>query len=228
MMDKITTVFLDVDNTLIDFNKSATKAMKDTFSHFSLPFSDDYVPVFFNVNDRLWEAVERNELTMTELHATRWKTIFEETHTDFNGVAFEQEFISQLSFSAIEVEGARDLLEYLSKKYTLCVASNTSLALRQNKRLESLDFLKYFTHRFYSSEIGASKPSPEFFTSALNTLGNIPKDEIVFIGDSLSADIKGAEHFGIASIWFNINSIEPTSITPKITVTSLSEIKNFL
>ncbi len=229
MKNRITTVLFDIDNTLIDFNKSAIKAIGETFEFFNIPYDQSIFALFFKENKKLWEKVEKSLIMTDELHKIRWKIIFEKSGHDFDGVEFEKKFNELLAFSAIEVDGARDLIEYLSPKYTLCVASNTSLAERQNRRLDSLGFTKYFKHRFYSCEMGAPKPSVKFFEKCFEALSDTSKNEVVFIGDSISADIKGAKNFGISSIWFNFNKeTEAPETVPDITVLSLDEIKNIL
>ena len=49
------------------------------------------------------------------------------------------------------------------------------------------------------------------------------------IGDSPTADIKGAYEYGIAPIWFNWRQEKlPEGIVPAHVVKSLAEIKNIL
>ena len=46
------------------------------------------------------------------------------------------------------------------------------------------------------------KPHPGIFEKALSYVG-FKKDEVIHIGDSVQADILGAQNFGIKSIWIN-------------------------
>ena len=63
----------------------------------------------------------------------------------------------------------------------------------------------------------------------MQRLGGISKDEIVIIGDSLTADIEGGISYGIKTIWFNKYGKNPLKdINSDFTVTSLSDIKSFL
>jgi FMN phosphatase YigB (HAD superfamily) len=56
----------------------------------------------------------------------------------------------------------------------------------------------------------------------------IPSDT-VFIGDSLSSDISGANNVGIHSIWYNRNEeINNTLIIPNQEIKDLSELKKIL
>ena len=72
----ITTVLFDIDNTLIDFNKSAAKAIAETFDFFGVQYAESIFPLFFEENNKLWKRVENKTLTTNELHKIRWNTIF--------------------------------------------------------------------------------------------------------------------------------------------------------
>lgn len=224
----LTTVLIDVDNTLLDFNKCVKETIGVMFKRHNLELSDAVFPVFKEVNDMLWLRIEAGELDRQGLYKVRWKMIFERLGIDKDGPSFENEFRLAFSESKQTVEGAYELLEYLSKKYTVCAASNAS-AWQQNKRLRNTDMMKYLTHLFISEELGAPKPKKEFFDKCLERLGNIPKEEVVLIGDSLSADINGGVAYGIKTIWFNYDNAPVTDdIRADIIVNSLAEIRNYI
>ena len=77
--------------------------------------------------------------------------------------------------------------------------------------------------------MGALKPAKDFFDGCLKEMGNITPDEIIMIGDSLTADIIGGKEYGLKTIWFNPNKLPiPKDLTPDHTVNSLLEIKQIL
>ena len=223
----IKAILIDVDNTLLDFNLSAGAAMKLCCGKFGIIFTEEFLPTFIAINDMLWRKIERGELTVEELHKIRWNTVFAALKVSFDGPTFEREFIATLFHTAIPVDGAIDIVRYLSAKYVLCTASNAIHAQQMN-RLKISGILPFIAHVFDSEEIGVKKPSPQFFEACLKALSPIKKDEIMLIGDSLSADIAGAENFGIRSIWFNRSNVPKTDIKAFATVTSLSDIKRIL
>jgi putative hydrolase of the HAD superfamily len=70
-----------------------------------------------------------------------------------------------------------------------------------------------------------SKPNPEIFTLAKLTLGNIPSENILLVGDNPYSDIEGAQNFGFKTIWFNTKQKElPQKIQPTMTVSKLEDI----
>ncbi len=73
--------------------------------------------------------------------------------------------------------------------------------------LESLGIRKYFKAVWSSADFGKIKPNREFYDMAINSvLQDNPtetKEDIVFVGDTYSTDIKGASNAGIHAIWIN-------------------------
>ena len=53
-----------------------------------------------------------------------------------------------------------------------------------------------------SEDVTSYKPSPEIFNAALETLGLAP-EEVLHVGDSLTADVAGANALGIPVAWVN-------------------------
>ncbi|MDE5996069.1 MAG: YjjG family noncanonical pyrimidine nucleotidase [Eubacterium sp.] len=224
----ITNVLMDVDNTLLDFNKCAEEAIKIGFSKWNIEYNNKVFPAFLEVNDSLWRKIETGEIDKKTLYQIRWNTIFERLGIDENGPAFEQDFRNIFSDSKEPVDGAYEILDYLSGKYTVSVASNASYQ-QQLKRLNNADMMKYFTHIFNSEQIGYPKPEPKFFDACFERLGNIPKEEVIMIGDSLSADINGGAAYGIKTLWFKYNKTDvPNYVKADFIVNSLDEIKNIL
>lgn len=225
-MDNVKAVLIDIDNTLLDFDKSAARSIKMCSDKFGLIYNEKIFRVFKKVNDELWRKIEKKELTREQLHETRWNIIFSETGIDFDGKRFEKQFLSNLNFCACKVDGAEDLMAYLSKKYSVFTASN-SPSEQQEKRLALSGLNKYVVKSFMSQAIGYDKPDLRFFDECIKGIRPITKEQTVFIGDSLSADICGAKEYGIKTIWFNPKKISCDNIAD-YTVFKLKDIKNIL
>jgi 2-haloacid dehalogenase/putative hydrolase of the HAD superfamily len=59
-----------------------------------------------------------------------------------------------------------------------------------------------FTAVVTSDEVGAYKPARAMFTRALTALG-LAADDVLHVGDSLTADVAGAHAAGIRAVWVN-------------------------
>lgn len=224
----ISTVFLDVDNTLLDFNACALASMQEAFAYFGLPFSKEEVfPVFLRINSALWTQIEEGTLTKDQHYQIRWKTILKELGIDFDGITLENKFVEGLHEHAIPVEGAQELLEYLKPRYTLCVTSNAPYE-QQIHRLQLSGFYEYMDSFYVSETVGYQKPAKEFFDHCLQDQ-NVKKENVILIGDSLQADIQGGQNTGICTIWFNPQHKKCTLKTaPTYEIDQLKKIKNFL
>lgn len=224
----IKAVFIDVDDTLLDFGACAKEAMKETMSEFDMVFEEGMFPVFARVNEELWLAIERGELTREGLWQVRWNKIFAELGIEADGLAFEWKFHDRLARSAVAVDGAKELLEYLAERYPVCVTTNAPHR-QQIIRLTSAGMIGSIRHVFTSEKIGVSKPAPAFFEACFKELGDTFPQETIIIGDSLTADIRGGAAFGMKTCWYDPHGkVRPEDIRPDYIVKSLSEIKNIL
>ncbi len=220
-------VFIDIDDTLLDFTKCANDAIKSACNKFGVPYTTTLVDTFHPINLDLWHRLEKKEVTKEKLFDTRFQIVFDKLGIKADGIAFETAFRENFHESAILVDGARDLLEYLRSKYKVYVASNASMH-QQTNRMKRAELDGYIDGYFVSEEIGFPKPQKEFFDACFKALPDVKPQDVVMIGDSLSADIKGACEYGLKTIWYNHRN-EPTSdVKCDYIVSRLSEVKNIL
>jgi HAD superfamily hydrolase (TIGR01509 family) len=67
---------------------------------------------------------------------------------------------------------------------------------------DDLGIGRYFRFRGYSDELRLRKPDPRIFRAALQGLG-LAAQEVVHIGDDVTADVAGAAAVGMRTVWFN-------------------------
>ncbi len=224
----IKAVLIDIDNTLLDFNKSSFVAIRNTAAAHAVNLPVRTFDVFLRVNDELWTELENGQITKADIYKYRWQRIFEELQIEADSFSFEEDFRKEMRKTAIVVEGANDLLVYLSEKYPVYTASNAS-KLQQKSRLEAAGLSQYLSGMFTSEDIGFQKPAKEFFYSCCKELYPILPEEIVMIGDSADADIIGAKRFGLKSIWFDYYGKAPENLCfTDFRITKLSEIKDII
>jgi 2-haloacid dehalogenase len=230
----IKVVLIDIDNTLLSFTGYVKEAMRKGFSFFGLkPYTEAMFPVFEKINGSLWRQIEQGTLTFEELEKCRWNLIFKELGIDFDGMAFEEYFREKLFYSAVPEDGAEDLLKYLSRKYTLCAASNGPYE-QQINRLKIGKMDEYFTYCFISSRIGAQKPSRQFFDYCFSVLKEIEypdlePEEVIIIGDSVSSDISGGREYGMHTcLYQKSETLEKGDHVADYVVRNLAEIKTIL
>jgi len=223
----IKAVFIDVDDTLLDFRACAKQAMQETMKEFGMVYEESMFPVFLKINNEMWLAIERGELTREGLWKIRWNRIFAELGIKGDGPAFETVFHDKLAVSAVKVDGAGEIMEYLASRYRVFVTTNAP-HYQQVTRLTTAGLITHVEKVFTSEEIGVSKPAPQFFAACFARL-NVHPEETVIIGDSLTADIRGGGAFGMKTCWFNPDRKEaPADIAIDYEVHTLAEIRNYL
>ncbi|HEY1081825.1 MAG TPA: HAD-IA family hydrolase [Prosthecobacter sp.] len=90
-------------------------------------------------------------------------------------------------------DDVRPALDELARDHQFCVLSNFDRRLRSILAGHGLD--RYFPHILLSSEVGAAKPHPRMFSTALRLTGAVA-GESWHVGDDLRCDIQGALNAG--------------------------------
>lgn len=91
----------------------------------------------------------------------------------------------------------------------------------------------YFEQVVISAQVGIRKPNPGIFQQALDHFKTAPEN-VAMVGDTLGADILGAQNAGIASIWItrraerSDNRAHEDTIRPDAVIASLSELPPLL
>lgn len=144
---------------------------------------------------------------------------------------FAEEFMRHVDLD----EKAVEVLRKLREKYKLGIVSNLSIPEAAWELLEKFDLKKYFGAIIISGEAKKRKPSPEIFEKALKIL-EVKGSEAIFIGDTLSTDIKGAKNMGMQTILIKRDSSktlfweseEKDQVKPDKIITSLKELPKIL
>lgn len=226
-MDKIKVVFVDIDNTLLDFNACAKDSMIKVGKEMGIPLPSNVMDTFLPINNSLWARIEQGTLDLEGLHLIRWNMVLAALGLTGDGPSFEKRFKQKLFYSAIKVNGAAQMLDYLSQKYIVCAASNGPYE-QQEYRLTKAGLDKYISNIFVSERVQVSKPSPLFFDYCFERLGKFTPKEAIMIGDSLSADIKGAKDYGMNTCWFDYYQTDKFSEYADYKILNLLDIKNIL
>lgn len=110
--------------------------------------------------------------------------------------------------------GVEKLFQTLDKAgYLLGIASNFDHRLRQV--VEGFGELSLARYLIISSEVGWKKPAREFFDQ-LCRIANLSSLEILFIGDDLDNDYKGARSAGLHAYLFDPQGRSPLPILKRL------------
>lgn len=224
----IKNVFLDVDDTLLDFHKAEAIAIRKTFSDMGIEPSEELIRHYSAVNLNQWHNLEKGLTTREKLLTERFDILYGELGLRLSSEKTQGIYEEYLSREAYFIDGARELLDNLYGKYKLFVASNGT-AYVQRGRIEITGIAKYFEQIFISEFIGFDKPSKEFFNACFAIISDFEPSESIIVGDSLSSDIRGGINAGIKTCWYNPNRKPQSAETvPDFEIHSLSELPALL
>lgn len=198
----IKTVFLDIDDTLLDFRKAEALAIRHTFIELGVEPTDELIQLYSGINLSQWKLLEKGEITRAELLTRRFDILYSQIGLDISSQKTQSLYEENLSHGAYFLDGAEELLQALCGKYELYITSNGT-AYVQSGRIKISGMAKYFKDIFISELVGFDKPSKAFFDACFAKIPGLEKDKSIVIGDSLTSDIQGGINAGIKTCWFN-------------------------
>ena len=226
-MKKYTTLYFDLDNTLLDFTKSEHTAIKKLLSQYSLPSNNKIAKVYSDINRTFWEAFERGDIKKEEIYAGRFKKLLDVLKESRDTEAMARDYFGFLSCGYDLVDNAIDILSHLKQGGYKIYATTNGVAFTQYKRIKNSGLEPYFDAVFVSEEAGHQKPEKAYFDFVLANTEEKDKNNILIIGDSQSSDILGGINAGIDTCWYNPTGAEAKySCTYKIG--SLLDLKKIL
>ncbi len=170
----LNTIFLDLDDTLLDFHRAEAAALSKTLEQLGIPPTAETVARYSAINAQQWRLLEEGKFTRDEILTRRFDIL----------------------------PGAEALLNTLAPRYALYLVSNGTAAV-QAGRIASAGIAPYFKNIFISEEMGLHKPQREFFDACFAAIPGFHREEALIIGDSLTSDIRGGNNAGIRTCWFN-------------------------
>ena len=221
-------ILFDADNTLYDFNRSEKYALEQAFSDYNIPFSEEFVGIYHEVNKQCWKAFEEGEMDQNTLRSRRFELFLGEIKVDGDSKKMGTNYLQHLANTDFMIDGARSLLNRLLGKYKMAIVTN-GLQDVQRPRVRKTKTEHYFEAIIVSEEIGASKPGSAFFEHTFEQIGQPTKKEALMVGDSLNSDIRGGNDFGIDTCWFNPGKQRNESdIVPKFEIDDLNLLESIL
>ncbi len=200
--NKIDWVFLDLDNTLWDFDANAKEALKVLFERHQLQFHtsyqvDQFISLYEDVNKAYWKRYERGEVSKEILRSARFTDTFQ-----LMGLQpalwpqnVWQEYLDICPLMPLLTPHALEALSKLSQKFRLGILTNgfeetQAIKLKESGILPFIDFVQS------SESVGDAKPNKSFFDLALSRV-NVLNINCLYIGDNLETDVLGGVNSGI-------------------------------
>ena len=195
-------LFLDLDDTILDFHKAERIAIHKTLGELGLEPTEEVLGRYHLINKAHWEMLERGELTREEVVTGRFKVLFDRFGLPVDAVACARAYEQNLAIGHYFLPGAEEAVDALSKKYRLFLASNGTSSV-QAGRMTSANLYRFFEKVFVSQEIGYNKPAKEYFDRCFAQIPDFDPKKAMIVGDSLTSDIQGGINAGIRTCWVN-------------------------
>lgn len=199
---RYTTLLFDLDNTLFDAQTAELLAFDHALQSGGIPSPRQHLPTYVEINDALWAAVERQELTPNQVQARRFADLVEAAGLAADPQVLADKFVEGMGGFGELYPGAHDVLQRLGSVATLALVTN-GLGEIQRARIERLELEPLFTAIIISGEVGTAKPGTGIFDLAFEALNQPAKQSALMIGDSLTSDIAGGANYGISTCWYN-------------------------
>ena len=220
-------LFLDLDDTILDFHKAERIAISKTIRDFGVEPTEEILNLYHEINKWHWEQLELGNLTRAQVLVNRFGVLFEKLGVEVDAQKCAKVYEKNLSTGHYFLPGAEEAVDRLHKKYRLFLASNGT-AVVQKGRMTSANLYRFFEQVFVSQEIGHNKPSKDYFEACFARIPGFEKEKAMIVGDSLSSDIKGGINAGIKTVWVNPGHKESGQIKPDYEIEALSQLEALL
>lgn len=228
-------VWIDLDDTLIDFKANSLVALRLTYTDFALhcyfPSCEAWEECYMRHNHALWDRYNRAEITQDYLRMHRFLDPISENapidEATFAPTArlMDLRYLDHLADQRNMVDGAMTLVDFFrGKGYRTGVLSNGFHDV-QHRKIHTVGLDSKIDLIVLSDDIGVNKPDPRIYRHAMERTGITEPSAHLMIGDNPDTDIAGAIHSGWRAILFDPKSRHQLTDTDNlITVASLHDI----
>ena len=223
-------ILWDVDGTLLDFAAAEKAAIQKLFGEFGLgECTDGMVARYSAINDAYWKRLERGEITKAEVLVGRYRDFFSEIGVDPSlAETFNARYQIALGDTVAYRDDSLEIVKALHGRVKQYVVSNGTV-IAQAKKLERSHLGEWMDGIFLSEQLGAEKPSPRFFEQVFAALPDIPKEDMLIVGDSLTSDMQGGLNAGVPTCWYNPQSLpRPADMAIAFEIQNLQQIYELL
>lgn len=231
-MKKYKHLFFDLDHTLWDFDKNTSEAIEEIykifhFSSWSFFTFDDFMKVFHEVNNYLWDKFNHGLIDRIDLRNKRFNLILEKLGVNSNEIpsGIGEKYLELAPVKSGVIDDTHEILEYLKPNYQLHIISNGFDDV-QHSKMKASRIHGYFDVIVTSDSSGHRKPQRGIFDFAMDRAG-ASLDDSIMIGDNINTDIIGAQNASMDHIYYNPNKI-PHSLDVTYEIESLKELRKIL
>lgn len=223
--DEIAVVWLDLDDTLIDFHTNSRRALGRLYRTAGLDrmwsSADAWIDCYERYNQQLWAEYAAGDISRDHLRMERFRLPLAEggcpdCEARRLSARFDTEYLDYLAEERELVPGALELLEALRcAGVTVGILSN-GFAEVQYRKIKRAGLEPYIDIVVLSDDIEVNKPDVRLYRHAQERAGIADASRHMMIGDNPDTDIRGAVDAGWHAVLFDPQSKSP-EVTPRVT-----------
>lgn len=197
-------IYFDLDNTLLDHTSAESKAQQATYEQYSELQKvelDIWLSKYKEVNHNLWNQyqkglVDRHQLQFSRFNDTMLQLELSASRSKEIGNSYMQNYQKYWCW----VDGVEESFSKISDRFEVGLITN-GFKETQLKKYKHLSLDRYSDVMIVSEDIGKMKPHPMVFDHATEVAG-VPREEILYVGDSYSSDVVGGKNAGWKTAWY--------------------------
>lgn len=221
-------LLFDADGTLFDYDRAEMAALEAAFGRIGLRFQPNFLPLYRQINQDCWQALEQGRLKPEVLKVVRFEQFFAALGLNASAERFSAAYLECLAERSDLVEDALEVLDALRGQYEMAILTNGLRAV-QRPRLARSAIRDHVREMIISEEIGAAKPAREFFDAAFARIGHPQPEQVLMIGDNWVSDIQGAAQYGVHTCWYNPGRFpRPSGMEITLEIASLRQLVPWL
>jgi HAD superfamily hydrolase (TIGR01549 family) len=230
-------VTLDLDGTLVDSLTDETVATMEIARRLAIehPGIDAalLVRAYWAAHVRVWTPVLAAPPPTTyagwdprPVIARIWEQTLKHTGIDADHAlpSLVEDWLDVYVGGCTLFEDVRPAIAVLAPAHKLAIITNGTTRT-QRPKIVAGGFDRMVGQVWIAQEFGYGKPHPEIFLAALESM-DVRPDRAVHVGDSLYADVSGAQAVGMRTVWINRTGAVPEggASRPDAVISTMAEL----
>ena len=174
---------------------------------------DEVGDTYREINRQLWVYLDRGEITRERLYVKRFERLFEVYPFFESPEQVAPWFLDRLAQAHDPQEGAAHLLSRLKDAGVRVFTASNGIGEVMNGRVEMAGLSGYLTGRFAADDVGAMKPSRQYFDTVFCRSGETDLSRTLMVGDNPVTDANGAVDYGMTGALFGARWQEQSKAT---------------
>lgn len=236
----IRVICFDLGYTLINFEGDFYQVLSDSY----LALGESLIRAGLTINAETFSR--KFERTIAEYYRTREIDMIErpvegylnQTLSDFGYSALPDDVIQNAlndmyrlteSYWHLEADALETLETLKVMGFSLGLITNAANAANSNRLIDKFGLRHFFDAILISADEMIRKPDTRIYARALHRLNAEPK-QAVMVGDTLTADIQGAQNTGLFAVWIKRRAVRFVNLSlqlnfhPDATIDDLIEL----